>query len=139
MGAVQRNMGLEDLCRETGFLKLLDLCLVLARTVAQQNKYNSRVHAQLMRSCYNNSEPEPSCLGTWIHKPHMVVSQNKGTQLQTTKYYNPYDWDPAKVPLILGNLHIPPMHPCINPTRPKTKGTERWAELCILCIPGFRV
>ena len=36
----------------------------------------------------------------------MVISQNRGTPIQTPKYYNPYYGDPKKVPLILGNSHI---------------------------------
>ena len=36
----------------------------------------------------------------------MVVSLNKGTPIQAPKYYNPYFWDPKKVPPILAKPHV---------------------------------
>ena len=40
----------------------------------------------------------------------MVVSQNKGTLLETPKILQSFSmWTPNKVPLILGNPHIYPM------------------------------
>ena len=41
-----------------------------------------------------------------LSKGNMVVSQSKGTPIYTPKDYSPYDRDPQKVPLNLGNPHM---------------------------------
>ena len=54
----------------------------------------------------------------------MVVSLNKGTPIETPKYYSSYYWDPKMVPLILGNPHMWMLQDTWNPER----GPKR--ELC---------